>query len=86
MSRAKGIKETSKRETTHSDEGCELYPTCLGNEEYPQCPFRICFEDLTDSEGEYYDRDAVIALRRWFRGLNDESIGKIDIAYSIGDK
>lgn len=48
------------------DEGCELYPTCLGNEKYPVCPFRVCVEDLNQIEYEFYDRKKMSALRRWF--------------------
>lgn len=51
---------------TYLDKGCELYPTCRGNEEYPQCPFVVCFEDLTSPEGEQYDRKKGMALRKWF--------------------
>jgi len=59
-------KKLSAKEPTYSEKGCELWPTCLGNDKYPQCPFSVCFEDLTDSEGELYDEVKVVALRRWF--------------------
>lgn len=45
---------------TYPDKGCELYPTCLGNEEYPQCPFSKCVEDMSREEAK--------VLRKWFLG------------------
>ena len=51
---------------TYPDKGCELYPTCLGNDEYPYCPFIVCIEDLKDQAGEQYNREQVKALRKWF--------------------
>ena len=48
------------------DEGCELYPSCLGTKKYPQCPFRVCMEDIMDSESEDYSKRDMMILRRWF--------------------
>lgn len=49
---------------THKDLGCELWPSCLGNDEYPQCPFVKCIEDSNKAERKI--------LRRWFlRGKNE---------------
>lgn len=53
---------------TYKDTGCELYPTCLGNDEYPQCPFSVCIEDLRDPKSELYDRGTAIILKKWFLG------------------
>lgn len=53
---------------TYPDRGCEFYSTCLGNEEYPQCPFNECIEDLRDPESELYDRGRAIILKKWFSG------------------
>ena len=61
------------KEPTFSDKGCELYPTCLGNEEYPQCPFRVCFEDLGDPASELYDKKQARAMRKWFLGDKNEN-------------
>ena len=69
--RTKGSKNTIAlpiKEPTFSDKGCELYPTCLGNDEYPECPFSVCIEDLNDPQSEMYDRDTARALQKWFKG------------------
>ena len=55
------------REPEYADEGCELYPTCLGDKKYPQCPFRVCMEDIMDSESEYYSKRDMMILRKWFK-------------------
>ena len=55
------------REPDYPDEGCELFPSCLGNEKYPQCPFRVCMEDIMDSESEYYSKRDMMILRKWFK-------------------
>ncbi len=56
------------------DSRCELYPTCLGDKKYPQCPFRVCMEDIMDSESEDYSKRDMMILRRWFfRGINEHS-------------
>lgn len=66
MARKKGSKNTVElpvKEPTyegHPDKGCELYPTCLGNDEYLQCPFARCIEDLSKEERK--------VLRKWFLG------------------
>ncbi len=70
MSRPVGSKNTlplSTKMPAFSDEGCELYPTCLGNDEYPQCPFSVCIEDLNDPQSEKYDKETAVALRNWFK-------------------
>jgi hypothetical protein len=70
MSRPVGSKNTVRlptKEPIFSDKGCELYPTCLGNDEYPQCPFSVCIEDLNDPESEMYDKEAARALLKWFK-------------------
>ncbi len=70
MSRPEGSKDSRKlppRERVFSDIGCSLYPTCLGNEEYPQCPFSVCIEDLNDPQSEMYDRETAKALLKWFK-------------------
>jgi len=68
--RTKGSKNKvslPERERIFSDTGCDLYPTCLGNEEYPQCPFSVCIEDLNDPESEMYDKEIARALLKWFK-------------------
>ncbi len=60
------------REPDYPDEGCELYPTCLGDKKYPQCPFRVCMEDIMDSESEDYSKRDMMILRKWFK----EDIGR----------
>jgi len=56
----KGTKLPPREPTYESypDRGCKLWPTCLGNEEYPQCPFAKCIDDYSRSEAR--------VIRRWF--------------------
>ena len=76
MSRPEGSKNTVPlpvKMPSFSDKGCELYCTCLGNDEYPQCPFSVCIEDLNDPQSEMYDRETSRALQKWFsRKVKDE--------------
>ena len=63
-----------ERELVYEDAGCELWPTCLGNKKYPQCPFRVCMEDIMDSESEDYSKRDMMILRKWFlRGINEHT-------------
>jgi len=43
--------ETMKvKEPKLKDKGCIIYPTCLGNKEYDECPFAKCLFDLKPKE------------------------------------